>query len=85
MGYIEPMVTIFRAHGLRIIIFTDDHEPAHVHVFGDGQAKINLIGPDGSPVLVWARDMKGNEVRRAVQVVRDQQDLFLAKWREIHG
>ena len=62
------MVTIYRAHGLRIIIFTDDHEPAHVHVFGDGQAKINLIGPDGSPVLVWAQGMKGNEVRRAVQV-----------------
>ncbi|TDX19434.1 DUF4160 domain-containing protein [Rhodovulum visakhapatnamense] len=79
------MVTIYRAHGLRIIIFTDDHEPAHVHVFGDGQAKINLIGPAGSPVLVWAQGMKGNEVRRAVQVVRDQQDLFLAKWREIHG
>lgn len=79
------MVTVYRVHGLRIIIFTDDHEPAHVHVFGDGQAKINLIGPDGSPFLVWAQSMKGNEVRRAIQVVRDQQDLLLAKWREIHG
>ena len=37
MGYSEPMVTLFRAHGLRIILFTD------------------------------------------------QQDLFLAKWREIHS
>jgi len=79
------MVMIYRAHGLRVIIFTDDHEPAHVHVFGDGQAKINLIGPDGSPALVWAEDMKANDLRRAVQLVRDQQELFLAKWREIHG
>lgn len=79
------MVTIHRAQGLRVIIFTDDHEPAHVHVFGDGQAKINLIGPDGAPELIWAQGMKGNEVRRAIQLVRDQQDLFLAKWREIHG
>jgi hypothetical protein len=76
---------IYRAHGLRVIIFTDDHEPAHVHVFGDGQAKINLIGHDGSPALVWAEDMKANDLRRAVQLVRDQQELFLAKWREIHG
>jgi hypothetical protein len=30
----------------------DDHEPAHVHVFGDGQAKINLLGNDGKPELV---------------------------------
>lgn len=79
------MVTIHRAHGLRVIIFTDDHEPAHVHVFGDGQAKINLIGPDGAPTLVWAEGMKANELRRAVQLVRDQQEQFLARWREIHG
>ena len=79
------MVTIHKAHGLRVIIFTDDHEPAHVHVFGDGQAKINLIGPDSLPALVWAEDMKANDLRRAVQLVHDQQELFLAKWREIHG
>lgn len=80
-----PMVTIHRAQGLRVIIFTDDHEPAHVHVFGDGQAKINLIGPDGAPALVWAQGMKTNEVRRAMQLVSDQQAQFLARWREIHG
>lgn len=80
-----PMVTIHRAQGLRVIIFTDDHEPAHVHVFGDGQAKINLIGPDGAPALVWAQGMKTNEVRRAMQLVSGQQAQFLARWREIHG
>lgn len=79
------MVTIHRAHGLRIIIFTDDHEPAHVHVFGDGQAKVNLIGTDGAPVLVWAEGMKANDLRRAMQIVRDKQAQFLARWREIHG
>lgn len=40
------MVTVLRAHGLRVVIFVDDHQPAHVHVFGDGQAKINLLGAD---------------------------------------
>ena len=79
------MVTIHRAHGLRVIIFTDDHEPAHVHVFGDGQAKINLIGAAGTPELVWAVGMKANDLRRAVQLVEDHQDVFLARWREIHG
>ncbi len=76
------MVTIYRAHGLRIVIFTDDHEPAHVHVFGDGHARINLIG---RPELVWAEGMKRNEVRRAMDVVIEQQGVFLARWREIHG
>lgn len=79
------MVTIYRAHGLRVVIFSDDHEPAHVHVFGDGQAKINLVGPDGGPELVWAEDMKRSEVRRAMDMVIEQQAGFWARWREIHG
>lgn len=79
------MVTIYRAHGLRVIIFSDDHEPAHVHVFGDGQAKINLNGPDGTPELIWAEGMKANDLRRAMQLVRDQQAQFLTRWRDIHG
>lgn len=46
------MVTIYRAHGMRVVMFTDDHEPAHVHVFGDGEAKINLIGAGDSVELI---------------------------------
>ena len=38
------MVTVLRANGLRVVIFVNDHLPAHVHVFGDGEAKINLLG-----------------------------------------
>ena len=34
------MVTVLRAEGLRVVIFTNNHEPAHVHVFGSGEAKI---------------------------------------------
>lgn len=79
------MVTIHRAHGLRIVIFTDDHEPAHVHVFGDGHAKINLSGQNGTPVLVWAVDMKRNEVRRAMAIVAEHRQAFLARWRDLHG
>lgn len=48
------MVTVFRAYGLHIVIFVDDHRPAHVHVFGDGQAKIDLLGAGGEPALVWS-------------------------------
>ncbi len=79
------MVTVLRAHGLRFVIFVDDHEPAHVHVFGDGQVKVNLIGADGAPELVWAVDMKRGDIRRAMQVVAEQQAFLLAKWREIHA
>jgi hypothetical protein len=76
------MITVIRASGLRVVIFTDDHEPAHVHVFGDGHAKINLFG---DPELVWAEGMTRGEVRKAMRLVSEHQALLLAKWREIHG
>ena len=79
------MVTVLRTEGLREIIFTDDHQPAHVHVFGDGHAKINLRGRDGVPELIWAEGMTRGEVRRALRIVIERQALLLAKWEEIHG
>ena len=79
------MVTIHRAHGLKFVIYVDDHEPAHVHVFGDGQMKIVINGADGLPVAVESIGMKANVRRRALNVVREHQDAFRARWEEIHG
>lgn len=78
------MVTIHRAHGLRFVIFLNDHEPAHVHVFGEGEAKINLTGAGGSPELVWADRMSRSDVRRAMRVANERRSEMLAKWKEIH-
>ena len=79
------MVTVLRAHGLRVVIFVNDHEPAHVHVFGDGEAKINLLGSDGAPALVWADGMSRGEIRRAMRIVTEQRTALLARWEDIHG
>ena len=76
------MVTVYRALGLRIVIFVDDHEPAHVHVFGDGEAKINLLG---APALVWAVGMTRADIRRAMRIVKERQAELLERWSEIHG
>ena len=79
------MVTVLRADGLRLVIFVNDHQPAHVHVFGDGEAKINLLGADGTPVLIGADGMSRGDIRRAMRLVVEQQRFLLARWEEIHG
>lgn len=79
------MVTVLRAEGMRVVIFVDDHHTAHVHVFGDGQAKVDLLGADGTPTLVWADGMTRGEVRRAMRIVTEAQTLLLARWEDIHG
>ncbi len=79
------MVTVLRAHGLRVVIYANDHRPAHVHVFGDGEAKIDLLGADGAPDLVWADGMTRGEVRRAMRLVAEQRAFPLARWEDIYG
>lgn len=79
------MVTIFRSDGFRFVIFQNDHEPAHVHVFGDGEMKINLAGQNGQVELVWADGIKRSDVRRAMKIVIEQQSCFLQRWHDIHG
>ncbi len=74
------MATVLRADGLRVVIYLNDHQPAHVHVFGDGEAKIDLLGADGAPALVWADAMTRGEVRRAVCLVASRQTLLLQRW-----
>ena len=79
------MVTVLHAEGLRVVIYLNDHRPAHVHVFGAGEAKINLLGPNGAPELVWADNMTRSEVRRATRIVAEQSAFLLQKWEDIHG
>jgi hypothetical protein len=79
------MVTVLRESGFRFVIFTDDHEPAHVHVYGDGEAKIQLVGRQGEPELVWMQRMKSGDVRKAMAIVFRHRSELLARWRQMHA
>jgi hypothetical protein len=40
------MPTVLRSGSLRVVIYPNDHPPAHVHVLGpDWVVVINLVGP----------------------------------------
>ena len=79
------MVVVHRAHGYRFVIYTLDHEPAHVHLTGPGQAKINLLGPDGAPELVSSVGIKRSDMRRLFAEVVERREEFLKAWERIHG
>jgi len=74
--------TVLRQEGYDVVIRSNDHEPAHVHVFeGDGESKINL-----DPVevkQVW--NMKRQIARKARRIVSENQEYLLQRWDEIHG
>ena len=79
------MVTVHRAHGLRFVIYPNDHDPAHIHVIGDGELKVNIRGSNGLPELVWSVGMKLSDRRNAMDVIRDRQVEFLAQWHRLTG
>lgn len=55
------MVTIYRAHGRRIVIFTDDHEPAHAILIWADEACIgwHYIAPGKSQQTGFIESFNG--------------------------
>jgi hypothetical protein len=51
-GYSFAMPTVFRIGATRVVIYPNDHRPAHVHVIGLGKhAVFNMHCPDGPPAV----------------------------------
>lgn len=80
------MVTVFRGRRLRIVIYTNDHWPPHVHVVGpDREAKVALGEPGEHPTLVTNDGLSRAELVSALLEIDEQRDLLMQRWREIHG
>jgi hypothetical protein len=79
------MVVVHRALGFRFVIYTNDHEPAHVHITGPGHAKVNLLGTGGTPEIVFNVGIKRGEMRRLMSEMIEHRDWFLEEWKRIHG
>ena len=80
------MVTVLRQDGLRVVIYLDDHDPPHVHVYlGAAEAKIGLEPIAGRPPLLRASAMRLGELRKALRIVAGNLPALRARWEEIHG
>jgi hypothetical protein len=79
------MVVVLRMGSLRVVIYLNDHPPAHVHVIGDGEAKIDIASPQDGVTLLWSRGMSRADVREAVALAAANRDALLRKWEAIHG
>lgn len=75
------MVTVLRSAGMHFVIYTDDHEPAHVHVYGDGETRIDIL----SLKVMSVRGMKKSDVAKAITIVMAERGMFIEKWNDIHG
>ena len=67
------------------MIYTFDHEPPHVHAYGAGEAKIQLVGELGLPEIIWSVGLKNKDKARILDEVTERIGFFRAKWEEYHG
>lgn len=80
------MPTVLRSEGLRVVIYPNDHRPAHVHVISKGcEAVFNLCCPTGSVELRENYGFSLREVRNVERVLTDHLAALCNQWKRIHG
>lgn len=80
------MPTVHRFDGLRVVIYPNDHRPAHVHVKGaDGEAVFNLRCPKGPPELRESYGFSRPQLSRIKDALAAVLAVLCDEWRRIHG
>jgi hypothetical protein len=77
------MPVVFEKDGYKFFFYSNEHEPAHVHVrHGEGEAVFEVeVGIE----LRESQKMKMSELRKALKLARENRDLILEKWHEHLG
>ncbi|MDH6265768.1 hypothetical protein M2360_001158 [Rhizobium sp. SG_E_25_P2] len=80
------MPTVFRFDGLRVVIYPNDHRPAHVHVMGaGGEAVFILQCPDGPPLLRETFGFKSGDLNRIETALKTMLPDLCKQWSVFHG
>ncbi len=76
------MPTVLRLGGLRVVIYLNDHAPAHVHVLGPGWVVVvELIEGKLREII----NCSEHEARGVLRSVMEHRDELLDAWRRLHG
>src|SRR3546814_257352 len=82
----SAMPTVLRIDGLRVVIYPNDHRPAHVHVKGaDGEAVFILHCTDGPPELRESYGFKLPALGGIKDALQAALAALCAEWSAIHG
>lgn len=79
----------WRKDGFRFAIYSDDHTPAHVHIFRERSEVIIYLGSLGEkkekPRVRENKRMQDRDVMRALKICYQNQKEYLEKWENVHG
>ena len=80
------MPTVDKIDGLRVVIYPNDHRPAHVHIIGKGcEAVFKLNCPGGAPDLRENYGFSASDLARIKAALTSKTAHLCAAWSTIHG
>jgi len=80
------MPTVLRIGALRVVIYPNDHRPAHVHVIGQGhEAVFELDRPLGGVTLRENYGFARRVLARIEEALVLNSEMLLAAWERFHG
>jgi hypothetical protein len=80
------MPTVDRIDGLRVVIYFNDHRPAHVHIIGRGMRSVfNLHCPDGPVELRENYGFPRTDIANIRATLNTRVAALCEEWRKIHG
>jgi Domain of unknown function (DUF4160) len=78
--------TVLRFDGLRVVVYPNDHQPAHVHVMGGGcEALFNLNCPAGPVELRVNYTFSRRELGTVLKELGSHLAMLCGAWEGIHG
>ena len=80
------MPTVWRTGAFRVVIYPNDHRPAHVHVLGSGsEAILDLHRPHGPVELRENYHCSVADLRNVARELNDHLAELCMAWESIHG
>jgi hypothetical protein len=80
------MPTVLWIGGLRVVVYPNDHRPAHVHVIGQGhEAVFELNGSKGIVTLRENYGFSRRDVARIGRALVVSLEMLLQEWESLHG
>lgn len=81
------MPKVVEADGFRVVVWSNDHPPPHVHVFkAEGECLVAIGRPGREGVsLMKVRGMPFMGVKAALSLVAKHQWAAWQVWRKVHG
>jgi hypothetical protein len=72
---------------VRIVIYSNDHPPPHVHAIGRGgaRARFELNCPDGPVTLLDQFGFRAADIWEFGTAIAAELPVVCEKWRAIHG